>query len=70
MKNKALHPDVLMAMTKHKYLILVQTKKWNAPSPKEAKIMALQCKITKIEREARNLRKENARSKPRQTCSK
>ena len=41
--------ETLMSMAKHKCLLLVQAKRWNTPSPEEAKMIALQAKIEQVE---------------------
>ena len=58
MEGRPMEVEQLMNSAKHKYLLLVQAKKWNAPSPEEAKLMALQSKIEQVEKQAKNARKD------------
>ena len=57
MEGRPMDEETLMSMAKHKYLLLVQAKRWNAPSPEEAKMIALQAKIEQVEKQARNGKK-------------
>ena len=43
-----------MSLAKHKYLLLVQSNKWNTPSPEEANLMELQAKNDQVEKQAWN----------------
>ena len=64
MEGNPMLPDRLMSIAKNKYLLLVQTKQWNAPSPEQEKIMALESKLAKVEKRTQ-LQPEQPRQRPR-----
>ncbi len=44
-------PDVLMLLTDNKFKTFRQAETWNAPSPEEEKILALESQIQKLQKE-------------------
>ena len=50
-----------MVLASNKFKLLLESGKWNAPSNKEAKILALQSKVAKLEGKT----KEKAKKKPK-----
>ena len=46
-------PEVLMELAVNKFKSMKQKGTWNAPSPEEEKILALEAKIQKLERQAK-----------------
>lgn len=56
-------PDLLMTLADNKYKTLVQLSKWNAPSPEEEKILALEAKLEQMSKKKANTsQKNNARN--------
>ena len=45
MEVNDVEPGILMALVKAKYQLLFQTKKWNAPTPEDKKLLALVAKL-------------------------
>ena len=46
-------PQTLMELADNRFKVLKQKGVWNAPSPEEEKILALEAKIQKLERQAK-----------------
>lgn len=47
-------PDQLIKLAGNKYQLLKEKNEWNAPSPEEEKILALQAEIQKLQKNTRN----------------
>ena len=62
--GKEMSPDKLMELANNKYKNLKLAGKWNAPSPTEEKIVALESKISKMLKAQKSWKKE-AKEKPK-----
>jgi hypothetical protein len=57
-------PDDLMKLADMKYKILKEAGKWNAPSPGEEKILALEAQIKGLKRQPKKRRQANKVIRP------
>ena len=59
MSSKPISAKMLMSQAEKKYRILVTTKRWQAPTDTEEKLIALQAKLTSLQQKLGNRKRDN-----------